>query len=212
MLAVVGILGMTHDEAMQKKYNYPLSLVEELIGEFNPDVICGEVHPESWKLYLNEGEPFGILGETQNEYPNLIYPLCEERGIEFVPINWFEEDVFEEEPFDKFDYETRKRLENELRQWNDKQLSTWDNGKIPLNSPEYDTITKEMYTWLQTINPDVQNIVWNARHYIMLARVKNTIKEYQDKRILCIHGADHNYWYNQSLKKIDDIELVYPLR
>ncbi|PFG13497.1 hypothetical protein ATG70_1701 [Bacillus sp. es.036] len=203
---------MTHDEEMQKKYNYPLSLVKELITEFKPDVICGEVHPSSWELYLDEGEPFGILGETQNEYPDLIYPLCEERGIEFVPINWFEEDVFEEEPFDKYNYETRQRLELELRQWQDKQLSTWEIGNIPLNSYDYDTITKDMYNWLQTINPDVQDIVWNSRHYIMLSRVKNTIEMYPDKRILCIHGADHNYWYYQSLKKVNNIDLVYPLR
>ncbi|MBD7962771.1 hypothetical protein [Fictibacillus norfolkensis] len=65
-MAVVGILGMTHDEEMQKKYNYPLSLVEELIIEFKPDVICG-VHPLSWELYLNNGVPQGILGETQKE-------------------------------------------------------------------------------------------------------------------------------------------------
>jgi len=211
-LAVVGILGMTHDEEMQKRYNFPLSLVEELITEFKPDVICGEVHPDSWELYQRKGEPHGILGETQEEYPSVIFPLCEERGIEFVPVNWFEVDVFEEEPFDKFDFKTRQRLENELKQWNDKQLSTWNNGNIPLNSFDYDTITKDMYNWLYTINPDVQNITWNSRHYIMAARVKNTVAKYPDKRILCIHGADHNYWYYQSLKKENNIELVYPLR
>lgn len=97
-MAVVGILGMTHDEEMQRKYHFPLSLLEELIEEFNPDVICGEVHPSSWDLYLNTGEPSGILGETQNEYPHLIFPICQEKGIEFVPVNWFEEDVFEEGP------------------------------------------------------------------------------------------------------------------
>ncbi|MGA4718609.1 hypothetical protein ACOZ9X_01275 [Fictibacillus nanhaiensis] len=59
---------MTHDEEMQKKYNYMLSLVEELIIEFKPDVICGEVHPLSWELYLNNGDPQGILGETQKEH------------------------------------------------------------------------------------------------------------------------------------------------
>ena len=211
-MAVVGILGMTHDEEMQKKYQYALSLVEELITEFNPDVICGEVHPDSWKLYLEEGEPHGILGETQNEYPELIFPLCEERGIEFVPVNWFEEDVFEEEPFDRFDDKTRQKLESELQQWIDRQLSTWNHGNIPLNSLAYDTVTNDMYAWLHSINPDVQNIVWNARHYIMLARVKQAIEKYPDKRILCIHGADHNYWYHQSLKRVEDVELVYPLR
>jgi hypothetical protein len=211
-LAVVGVLGMTHDEQMQKKYNYPLSLVEEIIIEFKPDVICGEVHPLSWELYLSNGEPLGILGETQNEYPNLIFPLCNEKGIEFIPINWFEEDVFEEGPFDMYDAETKKKLEKELDRWNDKKLSVWNEGNIPFNSFEYDLITNEMYDWLHSINPNVQNIIWNARHYIMTARVKNAIKKYSDKRILCIQGADHNYWYYQSLKDEKDIELVYPLR
>jgi hypothetical protein len=211
-LTVVGILGMTHDEEMQKKYNYPLSLVKEIIIEFKPDVICGEVHPLSWELYLSNGEPLGILGETQNEYPNLIFPLCNEKGIEFNPINWFEEDVFEEGPFDMYDAKTKKKSEKELDRWNDKKLSVWNEGNIPFNSFEYDAITNEMYDWLHTINPNVQNIIWNARHYIMIARVKNAAKKYPDKRILCIQGADHNYWYYQSLKDEKDIELVYPLR
>jgi hypothetical protein len=211
-LTVVGILGMTHDEEMQKKYKYPLSLVKELILEFNPNVICGEVHPQSWELYINEGKPHGILGETQGEYPNLIFPLCQDKGIEFVPVNWFEEDVFDEEVFDRFENNTKKQLEEELTKWNQKQLSTWNKGNIPLNSFDYDDITNDMYNWLHSVNPDVQNIVWNARHYIMVARVKNAVKKYPSKKILCIHGADHNYWYYQALKNEKGIELVYPLR
>ncbi|MHB1954979.1 MAG: hypothetical protein ACYCOU_14680, partial [Sulfobacillus sp.] len=53
---VVGILGVTHDPQIQAKYQYPLSLMEELIQEFAPDVICGEVHPAAggftWKLAI----------------------------------------------------------------------------------------------------------------------------------------------------------------
>jgi hypothetical protein len=189
-----------------------LSLLKELILEFKPDVICGEVHPKSWDLYLKPGELYGFSGETQPEYPDLIFPLCKEIGINFVPINWFEEDVFEEDPFDKFDLNTKVQLEKELVIWNNKQLSNWNKGKIPLNSFEYDEITKEMYNWLYNVNPDVQDIVWNSRHYIMIARVKNAIKKYPDKRILCIHGADHNYWYYESFKNEEGIKLVYPLR
>ncbi|HET7578254.1 MAG TPA: hypothetical protein VFK33_03160 [Bacillales bacterium] len=182
-MTVVGILGMTHDEEMQKKYHYPLSLVKELILEFKPDVICGEVHPDSWELYLDKGEPYGILGETQGEYPQLIFPLCEERGIDFVPVNWFEEDVFEEEAFDQYDSDTRKQLEEKLNEWNKRQLATWNEGNIPLNSFVYDEITNEMYKWLHRVNPEVQNIVWNARHYIMVARVK---REFSVSMVLTI--------------------------
>ena len=211
-MTVLGILGMTHDEELQKKLNFKLSYLKELILDFNPDVICGEVHPRSWELYIKTGEPFGLLGETQAEYPKLIFPLCEEHGIEFVPINWFEEDVFEEEPFDKFDSNTKVQLEERLDKWKYQQLSKWNAGAIPLNSAEYDDITEEMYNWLHTINPEIQNIVWNARNAIMGARVKNAIKKNPHKRVLCIHGADHNYWYYQAFKNVESIELIYPLR
>ncbi|ANC79450.1 hypothetical protein ABE65_017700 [Fictibacillus phosphorivorans] len=111
-----------------------------------------------------------------------------------------------------YDAELKNQLENELKRWNDKKLSVWNEGNIPFNSFEYDAITNEIYDWLHTVNPNVQNVIWDARHYIMTARVKNAAKKYPDKRILCIHGADHNYWYYKSLKDERDIELVYPLR
>ncbi|NDI35051.1 hypothetical protein [Chengkuizengella sediminis] len=211
-MTVVGILGMTHSLELQEKYNGTLSLIKELILEFNPDVICGEVHPLSWELFLKEGDPHGILKETQDEYPNLIFPLCKEKGIQFVPVNWFEEDVFVEGPFDKFDPETREQLEAELDRWTEKQFETVHKGNIPFNSPGYDKVTEKLYEWLHGVNPELQNIRWNARHYIMVARVKNAAKKYAGKRILCIHGADHNYWYYKSLKNEEGIEVVYPLK
>ena len=162
-------------------------------------------------LYLQEGNPKGIYEETQNEYPNLIFPLCEEYNIKFVPINWFEFDVFKGR-FDNAPIETRKQLESQLLKWTEEQLSSFDKGTIPFNSAEYDQITKEKYEWLHRVNPDVENINWNARHYIMIARVKNAIEQYKGKRILCIHGADHNYWYYESLKNIKNVEVIYPLR
>ncbi len=212
VVTVVGILGVTHDPQMQAKYHYPLSLMEELIQDFAPDVICGEVHPQSWLLYVETGEPYGILGETQEEYPRLIFPYCERHGVKFVPVNWFEEDVFDAGPFDQFAAETQQRLEQKLAQWNRKQMATCTRGSIPFNSSAYDEVTQALYAWLQEVNPEVQNIQWNARHDIMLARVNKAITEHPGARILCVHGADHNYWYQRALGGRNDIELVYPLR
>lgn len=211
-MTVVGILGVTHDPEIQAKYHYPLSLMEELLQEFAPDVICGEVHPESWRLYAETGNPDGILGETQKEYPEVIYPFCERHGVEFVPVNWFEADVFDGGPFDRFDETARQRLEGELQVWNTRQMATSHRGRIPFNSAAYDAVTEGLYAWLEGVNPAVQNIQWNARHYIMMARVEKAIADHPGKRILCIHGADHNYWYNRVLRERSDIMLVYPLR
>ena len=58
---MVGILGVTHDPEMQETFQYPLSLMQELIQEFAPDVICGEVHSQSWRLYRETGHPYGVL-------------------------------------------------------------------------------------------------------------------------------------------------------
>ncbi|MGM7685274.1 hypothetical protein ACSVDA_24530 [Cytobacillus sp. Hm23] len=55
-MTTVGVLGITHEEEWQEKYHLLLSLIEELLNEFNPDVICGEVHPDSWDLYIREGK------------------------------------------------------------------------------------------------------------------------------------------------------------
>lgn len=212
MLTVVGILGVTHDPEMQEKYHYPLSLMQQLIQEFTPEVICGEVHPQSWRLYRETGRPYGMWEEVQEEYPRLIFPYYESHGVEFVQVNWFEEDVFDVGPFDRFDPETRQHFEQEWQAWNQQQMATWSHGRIPFNSVSYDDVTERMYKWLETINPAVQRIQWNARHDIMLARVQRAIAHNPGKRILCIHGADHNYWYNRVLRGRADIELVYPLR
>ncbi|MFD1020849.1 hypothetical protein [Thalassobacillus hwangdonensis] len=209
----LGILGITHDEEMQKRYNLTLDRIESLIDDFRPDVICGEVHPESWELYLNTGESNGILGETQQEYPSMIYPYCDKHQVTFIPVDWFEEDVFEEDVFDRFPQDERIELEAELERMEEVKLATtWDAGEIPLNSVEYDQATEEIYRWLNHLNPDVQQIRWNARHHIMIARVKKAIQSNPGKRILCLHGADHNYWYHKVLKKEETVEVVYPLK
>lgn len=212
MRTVVGILGVTHDPILQAQYHFPLALMDELIQEFSPQVICGEVHPKSWRLYQETGNGAGILGETQNEYSQLIYPLCQNRGIDFIPVDWFEEDLFQMGPFDGFDSDTQTRLRTTLQEWNRRQLLTCDRGRIPFNSLDYDAVTEAMYAWLHDVNPDVQTIQWTIRHAIMLARVTAVIKGNSGCRILCIHGADHNYWYLRTLKSRQDIDLIYPLR
>ena len=126
-------------------------------------------------------------------------------------MNWFEPDVFEAGPFDRFDAETRQHLEQELLAWNLQQMATWSRGRIPFKSSAYDDVTERVYAWLETINPTVQNIQWNARHEIMVARVDRAITEHPGRRMLCIHGAYHNYWYHRVFRGRTDIELVYPL-
>ena len=212
MSTVVGILGVTHDRQLQKRMGYSRGLLDSLIREFQPNVLCGEVHPQSWKLYLNTGNAQGFLGETQDEYPDVVFPLCREADIKFVPVNWFEEDVFQEGIFDRFGEECQRRLQHIHDQWTERQLAVAKTGPIPLNSFPYDGVTRQLYEWLESVNPAVHHVVWTARHYVMVARVRRAIASHPGARILCVHGADHNYWYYQSLRGEPGIDLVYPLR
>ncbi|MGF9695713.1 hypothetical protein [Paenibacillus sp. MABNR03] len=211
-MTVVGLLGTIHNPELREQYHCSLALYEALITEFNPDIICGEVHPLSWKKYIQDKEDKGYWGEPASEYWELIFPLCEEYNIEFVPIDWFELDVWNNfDPFIGYSEVQREELEKTDDEWFLKQMNTYDAGNIPFNSVEFDEMTKRKYEWLNQVNPDAQNFRWVVRNQIMIQRVKNTCHSNPGKRILCVVGADHNYLFKEGLNT-EPIQLVYPLR
>ncbi|TDF92994.1 hypothetical protein [Paenibacillus piri] len=211
-MTTVGILGTIHNNDLRDKYRCTLDLYREIIMEFNPDIICGEVHPQSWRRYLENKNERGYWGEPASEYWELIFPLCDEYSIEFVPIDWFELDVWNNfAPFDGFTNEEKIELEKMDDKWFSKQMNTHSCGQIPFNSKEFDDLTKLKYEWLFQINPVSQNFRWIVRNQIMIQRAINSIKANPDKRILCIIGADHNYFFFEELIK-EAITLKYPLR
>ncbi|MDK8190652.1 hypothetical protein QP794_11200 [Paenibacillus sp. UMB7766-LJ446] len=67
-MTIVGILGTIHNPELREKYNSSLTLYQDLITEFNPDIICGEVHPLSWKKYNVDKQDKGYWGEPASEY------------------------------------------------------------------------------------------------------------------------------------------------
>ncbi len=212
-MSTVGILGVMHDNELRKRYHLTLELIEELILEFNPDVICGEVLPNSWEKYKTDSRHRGYWGEPASEYWDLIFPLCEKLKYDFVPIDWGELDVWMDfDPFKNYSELQRSAFNTESEQWFQRQLSTWNSSAIPFNSLEYDSITKQKYTWLEQINPESHVFRWECRHLIMIQRIKNAINKHQGKRILCIVGADHNHVIYEGLVKKKDIQLVYPLK
>lgn len=212
-MTTVGILGVTHDEGLRQKYNLTLDVIKELILEFEPDVICGEVLPSSWEQYQQDSSHRGYWGEPASEYWDLIFPLCEEKKYEFVPIDWVELDVWNDfDPFHSYGELQKQQLNAELDEWFERQLSTWASGPIPLNSAAYDRVTKEKYEWLERINPQAHLLRWVCRHLIMNQRIKNAIGQHAGKRLLCIVGADHNHALYEGLAPVKDIQLVYPLR
>lgn len=211
-MSTVGILGVIHDNELRNRYHFTLDLIKKLILEFNPDVICGEVLPDSWEKYKADPTHRGYWGEPASEYWDLIFPLCEEMKYDFVPIDWVELDVWMDfDPF-KHDNEMQRNVLNaESEEWFQRQLCTWHASVIPFNSLEYDNMTKQKYAWLKQINPESYVFRWECRNLIMVQRIKNAINKHPGKRILCIVGADHNYIIYEGLVKAKDIQLIYPL-
>lgn len=222
-LTTVGILGVMHDERTRNRYGLTLTLIGELIHEFAPDVICGEVLPSSWDLItrgladegywrIAESEHLSYWAEPASEYWRLIFPLCREKDILFVPIDWLELDVWWDfDPFHGFTEPDRLLLEAERASWHEKQLETYRLGPIPFNSSAYDELARAKHKWLQQVNPDSYNFRWVIRHLIMIQRVKKAINQNPGKRILVVAGADHNYSFYDGLRT-EPIELIYPLR
>lgn len=211
-MTTVGILGTIHNNELRDRYRCTLDLYKEIILEFKPDIICGEVHPQSWERYLKNKNEKGYWGEPASEYWELIFPLCEEYSIEFVPIDWFELDVWNNfYPFEGYSNEEKIELEKIDDEWFSKQMNAHSYGEIPFNSKEFDNLAKLKYEWLFQINPVSQNFRWIVRNHIMIQRVVNTFKVNPERRILCIVGADHNDFFYKELKK-EAITLIYPLR
>lgn len=212
-MTIVGILGTIHNPELRERYHCPLTFYQELIEEFDPDIICGEVHPQSWNKYVKDRDEKGYWGEPASEYWDLIFPLCEEKNIRFIPIDWFELDVWNNfDPFNGYSEEKQKELEKIDDEWFAKQMSTHSIGRVPCNSNEFDEITKQKYEWLYQINPKAQNFRWVIRNQIMIQRVKNTYQSNPGKRILCIVGADHNYIFKEELNQEANLVVKYPLR
>jgi len=222
-MTVVGIMGVNHNEDMRNKYKLTLDLIREVILEFSPNIICGEVTPATWDLYrmgkANQGywtEPEqtykSIWAEPASEYWSLIFPLCKQYNLEFVPIDWLELDVWQDfEPSANLTSEQIDNFNSELSKWDEKQLALCSQSTLPFNSFALDEVTRAKYEWLRQINPDAHIFRWTTRHLIMIQRIKRAINKFEGKRILCIAGADHNPYFYESLVD-ENLELVYPLR
>lgn len=208
-MGVVGILGTMHGEdSFREQIGYTLENMRQVIADFKPDIICGEVRPEDWEKYCKDKSYSGYLGP--NEYRRMIIPYCEEQGVEFVPVDWFEDDMVS---FDYLRSYSEEEKDSLMKEHNKIYEKIWDVGKkssLPLNSFEFNELIMYKQEWLGSLDPTIHNMYWTARNQLMVERIKAVIKNNQNKRILCTVGAEHNYFYFRELNK-EDLELVFPI-
>lgn len=209
-ITIVGILGTIHgDDSFRAEKGYTLEMMKEAISEFNPDIICGEVRPEDWDKYCNDKSYSGYLGP--GEYRRLIIPYCENNGIEFVPVDWYEEDMVDWDYMRNYSESEKEKFIKDLEVVYEK---IWDIGKkslLPMNSFELDEIVMKKQDWFNSLDPVMHNMYWVARNQLMIERIKKAIENNPSKKILCTVGAEHNYFYYNELKKLN-YKLIYPLR
>lgn len=209
-MGVIGILGTIHgEESFREELGYTLEVMKQAIIEFNPDIICGEVRPEDWDKYCSDNNYSGYLGPT--EYRRMIIPYCESKGIQFIPVDWYEEDMISMDYLRNYSEFQRNKLIKELEELYKK---IWDVGKkstLPLNSFEFNKIIVKKQEWLGSLEPTIHNIYWIARNQLMIERIKSVIQNNKEKRILCTVGADHNYFYYNELKRLE-CNLLFPIK
>lgn len=207
---VVGILGAVHTDEMRLILGYSLDMLRDVILEFDPDVICGEVRPEDWARYQEDQTYPGYLGPS--EYRGCIIPLCEEKGIEFVPVDWFEDDLTQLDYERGLTSEEIKNSDKELERLYDVIFQEAKTSSIPFNSKDCDLAVKRKMKWLEQLNPTCYNLDVVVRNQIMVERIRKAIEKHRGKPILLIAGAEHNVFYYEALKNEDSVKLVYPLR
>jgi hypothetical protein len=209
-MAIVGILGTIHgDDSFRAQKEYTLEMMKEVIEEFNPDIICGEVRPEDWTKYCNDKNYSGYLGPE--EYRGLIIPYCENEGIEFVPVDWYEEDMVDWDYMKSHSESEKEKFIKNLEIIYEKIWSIGKKSLLPMNSFELDKIIIQKQDLLNSLNPVMHNVYWIARNQLMIERIKKVIENNSSKKILCTVGAEHNYFYYNELKKLN-CKLIYPLK
>jgi hypothetical protein len=210
IMTTVGILGTIHGEdSFREELGYTLEAMKQAIINFNPDIICGEVRPEDWDKYCYDRNYSGYLGP--NEYKRMIIPYCESRGIQFKPIDWFEDDMVSMDYLRKYNETQKNEFSKKIDDMKQKMWEIGKKSKLPLNSLEFNEIAMQLQGLLYSIEPTIQNILWIARNQLMIERIKKVIKNNPDRRILCTAGAVHIYFYYNELKTLD-CDLVFPIK
>ncbi|NDI35052.1 TraB/GumN family protein [Chengkuizengella sediminis] len=207
-MATIGLLGTLHNDEIRKEVNFPLSLMEEKIFQFAPDIICGEIREQDWSQYKKDKSYKGYLGP--DEYRRLIIPLCEQAHIKFFPIDFFEEDHVTLDHFAPYSEEEQGELIFILSEKYEKMFEETKTDLIPFNSHQLNRLIEDKQEWLRKVNPDVQQVIWDYRNKVMIDNINKIVKKNKGKRILVTVGAEHCYIF---LKAFHDegLKVEFPL-
>ena len=200
-MTTIALFSSIHGDEMQKKFGWDDDQSVALFDQFHPDLVCGEVRKSDYEQNAEYQGP--------SEYRRYIFNYCKERGIPFIPCDFFRNEDIElaQKPLDVDDEEAVKEYEGIAKDF----FAVGAGSKIPFNSPEFNALARKKQAFQYEYAPEVQEIIWNQRNREIVKNITAVVKENPGKNILVVFGAEHTYWLEEELGRLEDVTIHFPL-
>ncbi len=175
-MTTIGLFSSIHGDEMQRKFGWDDTKSITLFDAFQPDVVCGEVRRSDYES--------GADYQGPSEYRRYIFPYCEERGILFLPCDFFRDEDIElaQRPLDVPNEKAIKEYEQIVQDF----FATGAKSVPPFNSAEFNALAKKKQAFQQQYAPEISEIIWNQRNREIVKNITAVVKENEGKNILVI--------------------------
>lgn len=215
---VVGTIHGSH----RSNPNYSFQDFLNILGTFDPDVICVEIPPSYFRKrsYLLEM----MIGT--------IYGFDNDKDV--YPIDWWTpgNDRARRSEYMKTDeYKAKEKQADEMEKLNNIMQNfereygsmddIWNNNKMGhafFNGKDYNDYIKEMYAVSMAVYGDgPMNLSYETRNTKMMELIKEVINKHEGERIIVLTGAEHKHYFDIALLKQDNMEVldfnnIFPLK
>lgn len=200
MTTTIGLFGSVHQDEMQKKFGWDDGRSIALFDSFCPDVVCGEVRRSDYES--------GADYQGPSEYRRYIFRYCEERGIPFIPCDFFRDEDVElaQRPL-----EAPEEAEKDFQALMQAYFAAGAGSVPPFNSPSFNEVVGKKQAFQYKYAPEVTEIIWNQRNRAIVENIKAAAAEHWGKNILVVFGAEHIYWLAEALDGLEGVEVRFPL-
>ena len=213
-LTQVLVVGTTH--AHDRNPNYTFYDLINILGTYDPDVICVEI-PKSYfrkRSYLYEMILATIYGNDNNKK---VYPIDswtsatggDDRAKRREYIKTEEYKVKEKQYYDLVDSSLIMQNFNKQHESLDKLWNKHDKGYEFFNGAEYNDYIREMYAINVSVFGDgCMNLSYLTRNEKMLELINSSINENKGRKIIVLTGAEHKHYFDIELSKNDSLNLI----
>lgn len=207
-ILVVGTIHGSHET----NPNYTFKDIVNILGTYEPDVICVEIPPSYFRKrsYLYEMMIASMYGFENNK--------------KVYPIDWWSTgDRTEQQKYrETEDYKIKEQRIEELveadtiMQSFKSKYGSWSNvwkennkGYEFYNGKECNNFVNEMYSISMSVYGDsFMNLHYESRNNKMLELIDSAIVENKGKRIIILTGCEHKHYFDIALSKREDLEVI----